>query len=126
MRFVCSLHAEMISLYAYVSAMSFLVSSFQPQFSVSFKGLKNTFFPTVSRCVTSRPTFFPEDMVHDGSFIYKYCCIVTHTLTHNLQNDFKTFTSPEDYAEKVVGKIREFNSTVIQVGMLLLIYMATI
>lgn len=39
-----------------------------------------------------------------------------------MQNDFKTFTSPEDYAEKVVGKIKEFNSTVIQVGMLLLIY----
>ena len=65
-------------------------------------------------------------MVHDGSFIYSNCSIVTHTLTHNLQNDFKTFTNPEDYAEKVVGKIKEFNSTVIQVGILLLIYMATI
>lgn len=40
---------------------------------------------------------------------------------HSEQSDFKTFASPEDYAEKVVGKIQEFNSVVDQVCQLLYI-----
>lgn len=40
---------------------------------------------------------------------------------HTEQSDFKTFTSPEDYAEKVVGKIKEFNSIVGQVCQLVYI-----
>lgn len=32
-----------------------------------------------------------------------------------IQNDFKLFTSPQDYGEKVIAKIREFNVSVGQV-----------
>ena len=35
------------------------------------------------------------------------------------QNDFKLFTSPQDYGEKVIAKITEFNATVGQVNVYL-------
>lgn len=32
------------------------------------------------------------------------------------QNEFKTFTSPREYGEKVIAKIREFNASLEQVS----------
>ena len=39
-------------------------------------------------------------------------CMVLYKIS---QKDYKLFTSPSDYADKVMGKIREFNGTLDQV-----------
>lgn len=42
-----------------------------------------------------------------------HLCTVAST-----QSDFKLFTSPQDYGEKVIAKIAEFNEAVTQVSLL--------
>ena len=37
-----------------------------------------------------------------------------------IQNEYKLFSSPSDYAEKVVGKIREFNGLTDEVNHMLM------
>ena len=67
------------------------------QFNVTFKGgsLANDFFPMVSWSLLLAAS--------------EWCFVLW------FQSDFKLFTSPQDYGDKVIAKITEFNEAVDQV-----------
>ena len=90
-------HLRYVHYYFFSWCKNFLLKL---QFNVTFKGASttNSFFPMVR--------FMWASLL--ASCFRIVLCI--------LQSGFKLFTSPQDYGEKVIAKIAEFNATVDQVS----------